>query len=1060
MRRNDRLDENERSGKESKSSGPVGAIARWVDNTRARYRSRHGGVPVVTIVALVAIGVATLGLLVAPTVADTGTFEGEIVLEGDAATSSTSWSYEIADLEGVDDFSVELEGARVTESESESATLAVDEGFSVEPAGNAPPEDAIATIEGVRDETDQSEPVSDGESIEIDGNVDPVDETVTIDGEETQDYRSESGTSDDGSTHSIGVGGNVDPNGPDGSGAPELSIDPDIGTFSESGVFDGVGSDRSEYITESVVHPDPGTEMGEIEFCHESSLSIEVKVDGGQELGWTASGTGETCETFSFDDGPTDDFAIKINSEEGQSPANSDEWDFTVYTDAPDVTVNYDGESDYLGEIDSEETVDLDLSYTTDSIEFDHGGSAIDWSLEWTDRTLTEDPSVTIDGETASYNGLLGDGETTEEPINLSTGTHTVDVDATGSIGGVTVDWTEVDQSEDVAVDVGEETIFEGGLLEDGETVTESIDLSETETTEVVRTGGEHDAKVYVDWTEVAETQDPMISINGESAGYSGTLAEGTTTNLDVSEEWIEEENTVDVDLEGSNGGPEPQVGISYSHTASTVAVNESVTSTTWSEEVEVSRTFASDQSDVELRIGMPDNVVGVAEIEERRDGGEWSSVDSEDYELDGTDLEVSMGDVAAEESVDVRATGDKIRMESGSIEVVEPTIEGADLSTRMRVTDAAGDDPVGIEVSETKAGDQIHMVDSADWTPSEYHLSEASGREILYLPAAVEDAEVTVATAPLSVAPETGEATTEIDNRSEMRFSIGPGSSSGDELEIGYYGTVSGEWYELYSVTEDRQMDVDQASSPVFFSTDDRESTYLITVTDAPGSSVIAGGSSSGGGLPPALLLLAGIVGVGGVGIVSQRMGMGRRVTIPAAVVATIGIAELATPTSLLGTLSNDLIRSSSTSLVAALATAGGLAGTWLVDRRTDRDMPTWLYGAVGVGGAAWLSTSALGEAGTSVVGILVGGSILVGLWGASRRWELPRWLLAIIGSGATLFMLRSVAPGVLEGLVDAISDGAREIAPLVVLGVLIVVGIWIRRRDSGDEITLEVSE
>jgi hypothetical protein len=496
-------------------------------------------------------------------------------------------------------------------------------------------------------------------------------------------------------------------------------------------------------------------------------------------------------------------------------------------------------------------------------------------------------------------------------------------------------------------------------------------------------------------------------------------------------------------------------VGVSYSHTAATDA-SAVTNSTTWSEETEVSRTFASDQSNVTLGITMPDNVVGISGIESSRDGSTWSSVSPSSWSLEGTDLSVDVGDVSANESVSIRAVGDKTRIRSGGIDVLEPTAEGNDLSTKMQITDAAGTEPVAIEVSETAVSDQIHMVASSEWSAAEYHTTTADGSETLFLPNAVAGSTATIETAPIKADPKTGDVSVSVDNRSEPRFTVEPGSVSGDSVEIAFLDTTSGVYYELYSVDEQRQVDLDQASSPVYLSTDDRSSTYLIRETEPPDASIVGAGVSGGGGLSSALLLLAGLVGVGGTAIVSNRLGLGRRVTIPVAIVAAIGIAELGTSASVLSTLSNDLIRGSSTSLVAGIATAGGLVGAWLLDSRTGISIPSWLYAAIGLGGSAWLGSSILGEAGSSIVAIVVGGGILAALWGASRRFSIPRWLLGIVGAGTVLFMIRTVAPGLLEGLVAAVADGATRIAPLVVLGVLAVVIVWLRRRGDSTSIVV----
>jgi hypothetical protein len=705
----------------------------------------------------------------------------------------------------------------------------------------------------------------------------------------------------------------------------------------------------------------------------------------------------------------------------------------------------------------------VDLKSDDSSISINAESGSYDYTLDYTDRDGVRDPSATFDGSTVSYNGVL-DGNHTES-ISLSTGSKSVSQSYAGDGSNLdtTLEFTEGVHTADPAVEIGGTTVYHPGIMDDGETYSESVTLSESSSETINRTGGSNDAIVRTSWTEVAETQDPQVTVNGETADYSGHLPDGQTTSLSVSDNWIQEgENTVNVDMAGSNGGPEPQVGVSYSHTASTVALNETVESTTWSENVSLSRTFASDQSGVVLKVGMPDNVVGIDGIETRRDGGTWSSVSSGNYTLNGTDLTVDMGDVAANETVEVRADGDKTKVTSGAIKVVDPTLEGNELATRMRVTDAAGTDPVKIEVSETVQSDRIHMVGSAEWESSEYHVSEADGTETLVLPDAVADSEATISTAPIGASPETGDVRVSIVNQSANRFSIEPGSSSGDSVEIAYYDTESGKYYELYSETEERQIDVDQAESPVYFSVDDREATYTIGITDAPGTSVIVGGGDDGGGgLPAALLLLAGILGVGAVGVVTERTSLDRRLTLVAGGIAVLGIAELSTSASVLGTLSNDLIRGSSSELIAAIATAGGLGGAWLLERRSSFDVPTWIYGAIGVGGTAWIATAALGDVGSSIAGIVVGGAVLVGLWGASRRWDLPRWLVGVVAVATAIFIVESVLPGLLEELVvGPLSSGARRIAPLVVLGVLIVVGIWIRRRGDDSNVTLEVTD
>jgi len=77
----------------------------------------------------------------------------------------------------------------------------------------------------------------------------------------------------------------------------------------------------------------------------------------------------------------------------------------------------------------------------------------------------TSDPSVTVDGSTVSYSGTL-DSEYSES-ISLSTGSHTVDASASGPLD-VTVEWTEVTETTDPTVEVNGNADGITGTLSDG----------------------------------------------------------------------------------------------------------------------------------------------------------------------------------------------------------------------------------------------------------------------------------------------------------------------------------------------------------------------------------------------------------------------------------------------------------------------------------------------------------------------------------------------------------------------------------------------------------------
>ena len=88
MSRKDELEEKTDRGKASKRAGAAGAIARGVAYTRARFGNGDGGVPVVSIVVLVAIAAVTFGVLAAPGLAQAQA-SGSVELSATFRSAST-----------------------------------------------------------------------------------------------------------------------------------------------------------------------------------------------------------------------------------------------------------------------------------------------------------------------------------------------------------------------------------------------------------------------------------------------------------------------------------------------------------------------------------------------------------------------------------------------------------------------------------------------------------------------------------------------------------------------------------------------------------------------------------------------------------------------------------------------------------------------------------------------------------------------------------------------------------------------------------------------------------
>lgn len=73
------------------------------------------------------------------------TFSGGIELTGTEAADGTSYQYQLDSLDGIDDYEIDLEGARETEERSVSATT--ESGtLDVEPRGTSAPESAQMTL--------------------------------------------------------------------------------------------------------------------------------------------------------------------------------------------------------------------------------------------------------------------------------------------------------------------------------------------------------------------------------------------------------------------------------------------------------------------------------------------------------------------------------------------------------------------------------------------------------------------------------------------------------------------------------------------------------------------------------------------------------------------------------------------------------------------------------------------------------------------------------------------------------------------------------------------------
>ena len=402
------------------------------------------------------------------------TFSGGIELTGTEAASGTSYAYELDSLDGISDFEIDLEGARETEERSVSSTTS-DGTISVEPRGTSPPEDAVMTIEGVRDTEARSTSAmaSDGDSFNVDvgGSTDAKDGSVSFTGVVDPISETISGTG----SSSVNLDGNQE-----ASGTLSISYNtPDYTHSSDMEESGAYSSSDTEYVS-----------TDELGFESISGFDYDVTKSGYDEGDYTVDvrdPDGNSLDFPNADISDYDEIQIYLHTSNSMSQHYVRLNSVTIYGEIPeDLTVEGDHGSEFsetFGTTDSgseEITVDSDLESidqsTSNGLEND-----IDWTFDYSSEYRTKDPSVVIDGSTVSHSGTLDDGETVTETISPSEGSHTADVSTEHEVD-VDVEWTDVYQSENPQLDLAGESIFNSGVLEEGETVSEPVDLETAET--------------------------------------------------------------------------------------------------------------------------------------------------------------------------------------------------------------------------------------------------------------------------------------------------------------------------------------------------------------------------------------------------------------------------------------------------------------------------------------------------------------------------------------------------------------------------------------------------
>lgn len=459
---------------------------------------------------------------------------------------------------------------------------------------------------------------------------------------------------------------------------------------------------------------------------------------------------------------------------------------------------------------------------------------------------------VNIGSETWSDSFVQGSSSTAERTLEI--GEHvdgrTVTVNLSSSENGdIRLDGYEIWEAPPGSVDVtidGTATTY--GEFTHGQQKSNAVSLSPS-TTEMDFSGN---ATGKLDWeldyTERAETEDPTVEVNGHTTGYSGRLSNGQTETLTTDSSWIVAgENRVNVTT-GSADGLETEVSLAYSHDADD-QMDVQYDGETWSERYNISRVYQSDQSAAQVTIPFASSrVVSVRDVETRVNDGAWSTVAESDRSFDGSELTVDLGAVAAGDEVAVRANASKVRVYNGAITVLEPTVEGDDLDTRVEFTSWGAD--AYIDVSGTSPDNHLHHAESESWSsPAEYAVVRSDDTQELYAPGASSGSTARVVTIPMDV-DTTGDVRIEVESAGfNPTFDVHPGGSAGDSVTWtwAHPDLVTGQTYILYSDSAQVMVDSDEAQSPVLFESSDDDQTLSIFSDDGDGGSSTDGGGGSG---------------------------------------------------------------------------------------------------------------------------------------------------------------------------------------------------------------------
>ncbi|MFC4449833.1 hypothetical protein [Halorussus aquaticus] len=760
-------------------------------------------------------------------------FEGTVSVEATPALNGDTFTTNISDVSAVDNFDINVTGSTQTEWDNVSATgLANGNNLAVNPAGhrvtgpNASEPEVVFTGNLQTKSESLTGSVSPGgsASVSVDGNQNPNSPTLTVTGRGTSKLNPYFDYQD----HSYQIGGKYN------------------GLVNAEATFDGPPSVISGI--KLYANPNGGSH----------TLDIYLVEEDADEV----FGEGTLVRSGVTIDGGSGQKTIDIQDYEPSTSGN--------------LTVEFVTTSSSGGKLEGYAGTSTNAKVLSNSI-YGISNSGLDMTF------LSGPSGVNVDdnnGHSASFGELLP-GETKTKSLAVGTSSSALDFSAfkSGSVDWQ-LDFTERTVTEDVALDIdgdGINDVSHSGQLSDGATASyqiPSLDPSDGSATVSTAAGSTVGAEVRL--KEVSETRDPSISVNGHTTSYTGTLSDGETVALDTNTSWIQSgENQINVtvgDGSLSADAPTPATGLDYSHDAkSSYSVNYSAEALTV--RYGVGKSYTSDQSGVSMTIPFDNTVYEMRDVEKRVNGGSWTAVDPMNYRItDANELVADIGSVSKGDTVKVRANGSRVETSNMSITVERATAKGNKLDSKLSI-DSISENAYLRFASSGESKRIVYPVNESWDSADGYATIQSNGQQDLFLPSAPAGGTFRIQTIPVKATPNQGDVEVSVlePRQEEPQFYVRPGDAPSDTVEFTYLNAKPDTKYLLYSKSNGVVRDSGTANSPVTL-TDDDSAERLVFRVDESGTSdppnrdgwtdgfpppgQFAKQSASGGNLPVVLLV------------------------------------------------------------------------------------------------------------------------------------------------------------------------------------------------------------